>query len=172
MRRAALLALALGLLAGACGGDDGDSASATTAPGAAAAGPTTTKAPSDDDAAEAVQRQFKYLTDGQYGRAWEEIHPAQQGFIPRALYVRCSGDRLGSIQIVDIDVKEVFHEPSAIEGTDLEPDSVAITLALKYKAGALPEQSDTETFHEFFVDGQWRFSVTGAESYKAGECPE
>jgi hypothetical protein len=166
IRRLLVVALLLLTMVSCSGGND-DSESSADRPSAR---PTTTAGADPDDAREAFLQQLQYLSDGQYGRAWEAIHPAQQAFVPRDLYIRCAEDRLAGLEVLDADVKEVFTEKHAVEGTELEVDSVAITVALKFRASGV-ETEDTETFHIYFVDGTWRISVTGADSYKQGECP-
>src|SRR5688572_31639791 len=52
----------------------------------------------------------------------------------------------------------------------LETDSVAITAEITVRIGRLDDTS-TETFHEFYVDGSWRWVARDVEAYKQGLCP-
>ena len=57
-------------------------------------------------------------------------------------------------QIEDINIIETFTEEIDIPATDLVVESTAITAELETNLG-----TDTDTFHEVDVDGEWRFIV-------------
>jgi hypothetical protein len=149
MFRRALLVLALVLpLAAACGGDDSDDA--------------------DSGAEDALRQQFDYLSKGQYVRAYSRLHPAQQAVISEELYVQCAG-QLGTIEFSDIEIVEVFEEEVTIPGTSTRAASTAITARVTASQGS-DSETITDTFHEFLVDGEWRFAVADVSDYDADEC--
>lgn len=155
--KAMLIGLALcGLMLAACGGDDAKPVAAVVS-----------GAPKET-AFDALRRQLRYLGDGQAGRAWQEIHPAQQALIPQALYVQCVS-AAGSFDVSNIKIKESFGESMRIPGTTIDAQSTALTVSYTIKRGLL-ELEDTDTFHEIAVDGQWRFTVKAASAYAAGRC--
>jgi hypothetical protein len=161
MTRGVLSALCIVAIAACSGGSDDDAASK--------------KAESDtpkESAGEALERQLDYLGDGQYGRQWEELHPAQREFVDKELFINCYNERLGGIDIEDVDVKEIYDEKVDVPGTDLaDVDSKAVTVEVTLSGGG-ETQSSTDTYHEFLVDGAWRWTLPDVEPYKNGECPE
>lgn len=163
----AMMAIGLGLSLAGCSSKNSESA---TSASTAAAGPTTTVL--DQKAAgEAMARLLQYVSDGQYGREWDELHPLQQAFVPKALFVRCAAERLAGIDVTDIKVKETFLERTDVPGTDvMDAQSVAVTIAYVAQAGERKEPS-TDTFHAYYVDGRWRWAVNDDVPYKNGECP-
>lgn len=123
---------------------------------------------SKESAADALKRQIGFLTKDQTGRAYEELHPLQQAFITKELYMECAG--ASGLTIRGVDVKETYEEEITIPGTATKATSTAITVGIKAEVGG-GERTETTTFHEYLVDGHWRFSVTGADDYEAGRCP-
>jgi hypothetical protein len=166
VRRVALVALACVL--GACGGGGAGKKAAET-PTSVTAGSRT---PATTETAEAAfRRQLQRLSDGQYGRQWEELHPAQQAFIPKELFVRCIGERIGNADVTGVTIKSTFAERLTVPGTGEQADSTAITAEVAVKAGKL-EQKSTDTYHEFLVGGQWKWTASGdVDAYKRGACP-
>lgn len=120
----------------------------------------------DSNTAEAaLRRQLDMMSKGQYSRVYDELHPAQQAFISRDLYVKCS-DTSGLVNLVSVKVMETYPENSLIPGTDVHADSTAITAELKVGLRTMKT-----TMHEFPVDGGWRFTVRDGDSFRAGKCP-
>lgn len=143
MRRA--LALALIALLGACGGDNGP----------------------EDPAVAALRRQFDFLSKGQHGRIWDELHPAQQALLPRDAYAACAdAATAGGFTIVELDVDEVYDEQIVIPGTSTSATAKAITIRMTLRSGTESGEL-TDTFHEIDVDGAWRWSMT---SDRIDEC--
>lgn len=115
-------------------------------------GPTTTTV--DYRGAEvALRLEIQQLSDGQYGRLYETLHPAQQALISRDKFVTCYEKIDTTGKITDVNVKEHYTEPDRIPGTDQDVASVALTIS--YSSDGEP---DTATFHEYLVDGSWRWS--------------
>ena len=169
MRRVTVALFVL-LMAGCGGGDDKPAAAPTT--GDARPGATATTPLDEEAAGEMLKAVMTYLSDGQTGRAYDLMHPAQQAIVPKALYMKCAGDDLAGIEISDIKVKETFTEKVDVPGTDLtNVDSVAATITFKGQQGNLDPEEATETFHAFLVDGQWRWTLSDAAAYAGGECP-
>lgn len=63
--------------------------------------------------------------------------------------------------------RETYSEDVLIPGTDLTVESVAITVELE------PNMDQTDTFHSYDVDGEWRFTVSciRAAALCLGRCP-
>jgi hypothetical protein len=178
MWRAASVALVLVML-GACGGNDGDAATVATptpasstatsiaacAGSSATSGSSPTSAAAPKESAEAaLKRQMNMLADGQGQRAYAELHPAQQALFTVQQYADCVRSA-GSLDITGFKVKDIYQESLAIPGTDLTVDSTAVTAELTTNLG-----TDTDTFHEVAVGGEWRFTVTDVDNIVAGTC--
>ena len=150
MRKIARIAIgALAFIAGACGGSG--------------------TGPDSASPEAAFRRQVDFLAQGQTSRAYRELHPAQQEFIPEALYQQCASEA-GGVKIASLKVKEVYDEKMTIPGTDVVVDAKAITAEIEIERGLLKNKA-TNTYHEILVDGSWRFTVSGADDYRKGRCP-
>lgn len=138
---------------------------------------TTTKASNPvaaNSAQAALGRLFDQLTKAQFAAAWDDLHPAQQAFIPRDLYVRCTQQRSGDTHIVGARQAGVYSVRTGVPGTTLRAQpSTAITARVTYRQGTQPPQTRTATFYEFLVSGRWRWIATGdVDAYKRGACPQ
>ncbi len=143
-----------------------------TPTGAAEATPTPTAQPTPEiTAGEALELVIDYVSKGQFGRQWEGLHPAQQEFIPKELYVLCRDEAAAGVDVKSVKVLETFEEDSPIPGTELVLPSAAITAEVAYKQGLFSD-TDTDTFHLFLVDGVWRWVDPDPDPYKSGECPD
>lgn len=132
--------------------------------------PTGTAGAGGSDAAQAVERHFGYLSDGQYGRLWRELHPAQQQLLPKQNYERCAAE-VPSFEITDVEVTDTYPERITLPGTRRQVRSVAVTVRLTVVA-ADGEQRDTDTFHEVKVDHRWRWVLKDDPTlYRDGNCP-
>ena len=65
---------------------------------------------------------------------------------------------------------ETFEEESDIPGTGKKAKSTAVSLEYDIKAGTIT-QHDKQTFHEFNIDGKWRWIIRNPEPYRQGKCP-
>lgn len=149
MKRVCIGLLAFGLLVSACSDDDSPSAEPVAG----------------ESAEDALERQFRFLADGQTRRAYAEIHPAQQELFTADEYAVCVGESVGGLQLEEVNVKDTFTEEITIPGTDLMVESTAITAELVTNVG-----TDTDTFHEIDVEGEWRFAVSDAQRIIDGTC--
>lgn len=164
MKHPPIAAAALILALAGCGGGDDSVATSTTAEAPTQSTTTAKPADSPEKGVAALKHQFDLISKGQWGRNWDELHPAQQAFIPRERYVECLADE--SFELTDITVLETFEEPMSIDGTDLRVDSLAITVRITANG-----RTETDTFHEVFVDGRWAWVSSDAEMFRDGECP-
>ena len=114
-----------------------------------------------------MRRQFDYINKGQWGREWDELHPAQQELVPRDLFIQCAPAGL-EVQVTD--VLETYEEDVVIDGTDQSVRATALTV--EFKSGQDPlANSDIDTFHEVVVAGEWRWIMADVEGYRRGQCP-
>lgn len=162
--RIAIIAITAGVLFfAACGGDDGKGSGSSTD------GATTGSAAPKERAGDAVKRQLGQVDKGQFGPEWDELHPAQQALVPRDLYIQCA-HQAGLPQIDKIKVTDTYDEEVIIPGTGLKAPSTAVSVTYTLHQGAQSLDSKA-TFHEFAVNGKWRWMLSDIESYKAGKCP-
>ncbi len=138
----ALLAVVL-VIATACGGGSTDS----TASGAG----------------EAAISQIETMTLGQWRRAHEHLHPAQQELVPADLFARCMADRLpGGVVFVDAEVMETFPEPYTIPAVGRTIDTTAVTLRITYEVRG-EEIVETHTSHVVDDGDGWRWFMGDPE---------
>jgi hypothetical protein len=122
----------------------------------------------DDGAVAALKHVVAYASEGQYGKAWKSVHPAQKAIIAERVYVTCGAKLNRGVTVSDVEVVSIHHEPTMIPGTKTTAPSVAITAKYTFnRAGS--KHMATSTFHEYFVKGKWKFAVSNPEQYTA-EC--
>ena len=127
-----------------CGGDDEDTS---------------------DGAGDTAAEQFEMFFDGQFGRVWDQLHPAHQEVVPRDLYVECSSQQ--TFPDMEIGVEEVYEE--TMDVARVGPiDTMAVTLNFTNNGNS---QTITEQLVE--VDGEWRWILEeeALAAFEAGECP-
>lgn len=109
---------------------------------------------SPETAEEAAVRQYEMYAKEQYGRFYDELHPAAQDAQSRDDYMEEAGEELFSIRSV-----------RAVESYDEEfkfPDGTrtvtAVTLEFTTGLGALPSDGEKQTItvYEELIDGKWR----------------
>lgn len=108
-----------------------------------------------ETAEEAAVRQYEMYAKEQYGRFYDELHPAAQAVTNRDEWIAEESEAsLFSIRSV-----------RAVESYDEEwkfPDGTrtvtAVTLEIESGIGALPSDGETQTItiHEELIDGKWR----------------
>jgi hypothetical protein len=174
------------LVAVACGGGSsttptptsGESSSTTSTPTSGeqprvampSASASTSPAPTSGESAEsALRRQFDELNKGQFGKEWDELHPAQQAIISREHYIEC-GAKANLPTVDSADVIETYQEDVTIPGTSVKASSIALTVKLELSLGLLKNEA-TDTYHEVQVDGVWRWALAAPEGYANGNCP-
>ncbi len=158
MRAVLLLTILSASLLVACGGDDAPSPTAS-ARSTVSSGRTTAPAALNVDADKkdafaALERQMKYLTDGQFVRAYDEIHPAQRELFTKEEYAACVRDA-ASVGEIKLKLREAYIEADMlIPGTTTRADALALTVDM-----TIAGDTDTNTFREFKLDGKWYFTV-------------
>ena len=149
MKTIITLTIGAALLFAACGNDDGGG---SDEPG--------------DFASDVIEQ----LSNGQFGRAWETMHPAQQEFVDRDFYVECAQGSAPAMELVDVETVEVYEEEATIPGTDTTANATAVTYRAEVTSGG-DTQSFTDTTRLFEVEGDWRWAWAGADAARDGQCP-
>jgi hypothetical protein len=117
------------------------------------------------DAAEAAEQFYRHTSDGQWGRSWDNLHPAHQEIVDRDDYITCA-QRNESYDIDGVRAVETFEEPVGLPGTSITTDSVAVTVEIK--AG---EVTDRRTSHFVEIDGRWAWILNDPGAYADEGCP-
>jgi len=117
-----------------------------------------------ESAGAAVSRQLRELTSGQFGREWDELHPAQQQSVGRSQWERCAA-AVYLPELKGVTVLETYADPIDVPDVP-EKTSMAVTVRMDTSAG-----QETTTFHEVAVGGQWRWVLSDLSPYKDGKCP-
>jgi len=122
-----------------------------------------------ESAGDAVKRQFDFISKGQWGREWDELHPGQQAVVPREKYVDCANATNVNLTGLSVDVIETYDDPMDISGVP-EKTSTAVTVKLTTEAS---KNAETNTVHEVLVAGEWRWVLNNdaIAAYQAGHCP-
>ena len=119
----------------------------------------------DDPAADLIQNTLLFTGRGQYGRAWDILHPAHQSLVSRGDFEDC-GRQGGGASVEEIDIVEVYDDPLDVAFIP-EKQSRAVTVEVLTTAGVA-----TQTFHAVEVDGSsWRWVLSSqAARSQANEC--
>jgi acetaldehyde dehydrogenase (acetylating) len=99
----------------------------------------------------ALKREFAFIGDGQWGRLYDMLHPAQQALVTRDQFITCSA-KTSQPAISVGSVKEIFDEVVDVPGTPLHVPSRAVTFEA-HSGGA----KDVVTQHVVDIDGTWRW---------------
>jgi hypothetical protein len=163
-----LAVAAVGAVALIVSGDDDDGI-ASPALGRTATARATGTAVVNDPAGNAARQQYQMMSDGQWDRHWELLHPEQRAHVQQALYARCQASR--QLDFESIQVVAVRSDPVTVEGAPR--DARAVTLRITGNLGAGRREGVTRTIHQVFVEGQWRWVMTeeALAAFKRGDCP-
>ena len=126
--------------------------------------------PDSDSAEGAALRQWDYIKKSQFGRSWEELHPAQQELIDRNDFMRCAEEASDEslVAFSDLEILETYEEDIPVPGTDLTVPSVAVTVEI---TNTILGITGADTLHEIDVDGEWRWILSEPEAYQGENCP-
>lgn len=147
----ACVVVALAILVTACGG-----------------GSSTSKSPAEvsrsGSAAAFIERVTTAFSEGQAGRLWDVLHPADQAVVTRARYVACQGNE--GFQIKKIKLLDTYADPVSIAGG--RHAATAVSLRVTSDDGVT-----TATMHAVRVKGAWHWVLSAADyaAYRSGRCP-
>jgi hypothetical protein len=134
----------------------------------AAAGCALTEDTAEHEAGTAVKRVLEQEYVGDYGGAWDRLHPRHQRLVSREEYHECRTgiDVAGTIEsVLILDVRDT---PLTVYG--LRPG----TPAKAVKVRVLTDETDyTETYHVVRIEDEWRwvFSERAARGFARRPCP-
>lgn len=130
MRR--LVALILIVLVGACGDD--------------------ATADREESLEHFIDRHIGALSDEEWGRYFDSVHPAQQALFDREEFIACAATSgAGEVpRFDDIRIVEQVEDTLEVPGTDTAITTTAATLEVD-----LGDETDSATFHFAKVDDEW-----------------
>ena len=121
-----------------------------------------------------LKRRFEYELSGQFGRSWDELHPAHKKVVTRDRYERCRAEqfeRAGvSAELHGFEVLEIFDEPTDVVGVSEMSKAVSVLLTI---ADGGKTQSSLYTFHVVQIRDRWAWilSASAYSAYEAGSFP-
>ena len=136
---------------------------------ALAAGCALTENSEDQEAGAAVKTLLEKEYFGDYGGAWDRLHPRHQRLVTREEYDECRRgiDVQGTIEsVVVLDVED---SPLTVYG--LPPN----TPAKQVKVRVVTDESEyTAAYHVVQVGDEWRWVLTdrAARGFERTDCPE
>ena len=122
-----------------------------------------------------MQRHLRLESAREFGRSWDELHPAHQQVVTRERYGRCRAelyDRAGvSAELVSFAVLQV--EDKSIDRPEIpQKTAKAVKVELVLLSGRRT-QSVTNTLHTIQVENRWVWILRkeALRAYQAGSCP-
>ena len=110
-----------------------------------------------------------------FGRSWDELHPADQRIVSRVRYAECRSrlfERAGATgTFASFDVLDVYDEP--VESTAIpESTSKAVRVRFTIRAGRVIETVE-DTLHAVWIGHRWAWYLRAAarQAYQEGRCP-
>jgi hypothetical protein len=136
---------------------------------ALAAGCALTEDSEDHDAGAAVKTLLEQEYFGDYGGAWDRLHPRHQRLVTREEYDECRRgiDVQGTIESVV--VLDVDDSPLTVYG--LPPNTPAKQVQVRV---VTDENEYTADYHVVRVGDEWRWVLTdrAARGFERTDCPE
>jgi hypothetical protein len=135
---------------------------------ALAVGCTLSENEQDRSAGVAVKDLLEHEYVGDYGTAWDSLHPRHQRLVTRQEYEECRRgiDVTGTIESVLI--LDVRDQPLTVYGLPPRTPSKAVKVRV-----TTDENEYTATYHVVRVGDEWRWVLTdrGARGFARGPCP-
>ena len=133
-----------------------------------AAGCALSEDSADRDAGAAVKRVLEQEYVGEYGPAWDALHPRHQRLVTRSGYEECRRgiDVVGTLEsILILDVRDA---PLTVYGLPARTPAKAIEVRV-----ATDENEFTATYHVGRVSDRWRWVLTdrAARGFARTDCP-
>jgi hypothetical protein len=123
----------------------------------------------DHEAGAAVKNVLEHEYVGDYGAAWDALHPRHQRLVTRAEYDECRRgiDVAGTLETVLI--LDVRDEPLTVYGLRPRTPSKEVDVRV-----ATDETEYTASYHVVRVRGEWRWvlSDSAARGFARTDCPD
>jgi hypothetical protein len=139
--------------------------------------PAATASPAEpaESAGAFLRRHLEQELTGQFGRSWDELHPAHQQVVSRERYARCRSElyaRVGSPgRLEAFEVLGTEDEPIRPAGI---PETISKAVTVRLRIGGYGSgQTAAETLHAIPVSGRWTWILSDSAygAYEAGSHP-
>jgi hypothetical protein len=121
------------------------------------------------------RRHIEQELTGQFGRSWDELHPAHQQVVSRERYARCRADlfaRAGAAgRLEAFEVLETADETIAAAGI---PETVSKAVSVRFRIGSNGStHTGSERLHAIQVEGRWAWILpeSAYRAYETGSRP-
>ncbi len=123
-----------------------------------------TKGAGTESAPDFVRRVTTEFSRGQSGRLWDELIPADQRVVTRALFVECQANEGWNLK--GIKVLETYDDPVHVGAKALTSKAVSVRVTSD-------DGITTATMHAVSVNGKWRWVLQQSDrtAYATGKCP-
>ena len=123
---------------------------------------------SGDEAEKVVRDYIGAVSDAQNGEAYQLVLPKERAEVPRTVFDRCVSETPTDIATLDVESNESISDEVPGYG---RLDGRAVTMRITVQATG-DEQSSTDTFQAYEVDGDWYIGLQDfATAWAKGECP-
>jgi hypothetical protein len=172
LRPILLVKIGLGGLAFAARwGQNGDSAPSATAD---ATEPEPAPEPQESPGA-FFRRHLEHELSGQFGRSWDDLHPAHQEVVSRERYARCRAELFArndtSAQLESFEVLRTVDEEIDVGGI---PETTSKAVTVRFRIGSNgATHTGSETLHAVQVAGRWAWILpeSAYRAYESGSHP-
>ena len=111
---------------------------------------------------------------GQWGKAWDLLHPGQQRYVPRAKFIQCqvAAAGLAGYKLVSAKILATGSEPLHVAGVP-QHTGVAVNVHLSVKTGMGNVNGFDQVVHAVWTGSRWAWIVepNDVAAYRAGHCP-
>lgn len=118
-----------------------------------------------------IKQLLTYDSLGQYGRAWDLLHPGQQKLVSRDKFVGCQQANSPSFDLVSFKVLDKYRDPIHAAGVP-QHTSVAVTVRVSFRMNG-KTKTVNDTMHAVWTGTRWAAVLAPEDiaTYKAGDCP-
>jgi len=120
------------------------------------------------------RRHLEHELSGQFGRSWDELHPAHQQVVSRERYARCRAELFAradlSAQLESFEVLQTVDAPIDVGGTPTASKAVTVRFRIRSNGST---HTGSETLHAVRVAGRWAWILpeSAYRAYESGSRP-
>jgi hypothetical protein len=124
--------------------------------------------PATTPAGRAQVQYLEGLYRGDFGAAYDTLHPAYKKIVSRSQFSDCAASTIPVGQLDSVEILDVFDDPIQIPGAG-EQKAKAVRVRITSASGT----AITFVNHEIKVADRWNWvlSDSAASAYQAGRCP-
>jgi hypothetical protein len=122
-----------------------------------------------------LRRHLEHELRRDFGRSWDELHPAHQQIVSREGYAECRArlfERAGVTgTFASFDVLDVYDEPVELpEIPEVSSKAVRVRFEIRARRGT---ETVEDTLHAIWIGDRWAWFLRAAvkQAYEQGRCP-